>query len=57
LIGRDPEDRIEGEVIVVFYRKRSGERLVPMTKTYRGTMTKLYSATCIVEVSYRIKKE
>ena len=57
MIGREAGDRVEGEVIVAFYRKRSGERLVPMTKSYRGTMTKLYSATCIVEVPYRLKEK
>jgi len=57
LIGREAGDRVEGEVIVAFYRKRSGERLVPMTKSHRGTMTKLYSATCIVEVPYRLKEK
>jgi hypothetical protein len=41
---------------VAFYRRRSGERLVPMTETHRGTMAKLYSATCIIEVPYRIRK-
>ena len=56
MIGREAGDRIEGEVIVAFYRKKSGERLVPMTKTHRRTMAKLYSSTCIVEVPYRIKK-
>lgn len=57
MIGREAGDRVEGEVIVAFYRKRSGERLVPMTKSHRGTMTKLYSATCIVEVPYRLKEK
>ncbi len=56
MIGREPGDRIEAEVIVAFYRKRSGERLVPMTKSHRGTMVKLYSATCIIEVPYRFKE-
>ena len=56
MIGREPEDRIEGEVIVAFYRKRSGERLVPM-KSHRGTMTKLYGATCIIEVPYKMKEK
>lgn len=57
MIGREAGDRVEGEVIVAFYRKRSGERLVPMTKSHRGTMAKLYSATCIVEVPYRLKEK
>ncbi len=57
MIGREAGDRIEGEAIVAFYRKRSGERLVPMTKSQRGTMTKLYSATCIVEVAYKLKEK
>jgi hypothetical protein len=56
LIGREPGDRIEGELIVAFYRKRSGERLVPVTKTHRGTMAKLYNSTCIIEVPYRIRR-
>jgi len=57
MIGRGPGDRIEGRVIVAFYRKRSGERLVPLTKTHRGTMAKLYEATCIVEVPFKLKEE
>ncbi len=55
MIGRKPGDRIEGDVIVAFYRKRSGERIVHMTKTHRGTVSKLYSATCIIEIPYKIK--
>lgn len=57
MIGREPGDRIEGEAIVAFYRKRSGERLVPMTKSHRGTMAKLYNATCIIEVPFKLKEK
>lgn len=42
---------------MAFYRKRSGERLVPLTKTHQGLMTKLYDSTCIIEVPYRIGRE
>lgn len=56
MIGREPGDRVEGGVIVAFYRKRSGERLVPLTKTHRGLMAKLYDSTCIIEVPYRIRR-
>ena len=54
-IGREPGDRIEGRVIAAFYRRRSGERLVPMTKNHRGIMAKLYEATCIIEVPFKIR--
>jgi hypothetical protein len=57
MIGRAAGDRVEGRVIVAFYRKRSGERLVPLTRTHRGTMAKLYEATCIVEVAFKLKEE
>jgi len=57
MIGRGAGDRIEGRVIVAFYRKKSRERLVPMTKTHRGIMTKLYQATCIVEVPFKLREE
>jgi len=57
MIGRAAVDRVEGWVIVALYRKRSGERLVPLTRTHRGTMAKLYEATCIVEVAFKLKEE
>ncbi|MEM3088201.1 MAG: hypothetical protein QXP20_03705 [Candidatus Bathyarchaeia archaeon] len=56
MVEREPEDRIEGSVIVAFYRKRTKERLVPMTKTNREIMAKLYEGTCIVEVPFKIKE-
>ncbi|MFQ6074706.1 MAG: hypothetical protein ACE5Z5_01035 [Candidatus Bathyarchaeia archaeon] len=55
IVGREPGDRVEGRVVVAFYRKRSKERVVPMTRSHRGTMSKLYQATCIIEVPYRIR--
>jgi len=55
MIGREPGDRVEGRVIVALYRRRSGERLVPITKTHRGTMAKLYEATCVIEVPFKIR--
>lgn len=54
MIGREPGDRVGGRVIVSFYRRRTKERVVPMTKTQRGTMAKLYEATCIIEVPFKI---
>lgn len=56
MIGRGSGDRIEGELIVAFYRERSVERLVRMSKTHRGTMAKLYNATCIIGIPYRIRR-
>lgn len=55
MIGRESGDRVEGRTIVAFYRRRSRERLAPITKTHRGTMAKLYEAICIVEVPFKIK--
>jgi len=55
MIGREPGDGVEGRVIVALYRRRSGERLVPITKTHRGTMAKLYEVTCVIEVPFKIR--
>lgn len=56
MIGRNPGDRVEGRVIAAVYRKRGREFLVPLTKTHRGKMCKLYDCTCIVEVPFKLKK-
>jgi len=56
LIGRNPGDRVEGRVIVAIYRKRGKEFLVPLIKTHRGKMCKLYDCTCVVEVPFRLKE-
>ena len=56
MIGRKQEDRVEGRVVVAFFRRRSRKRLVPMTKTHHGMMVKLYEATCIVEVPFRMRE-
>ena len=55
VVGREPGDQVQGRVVAAFYRRRSRERVVPMTKTHRGTMAKLYEATCIVEVPFKIR--
>ena len=55
VVGRELGDRVQGRVVAAFYRRRSRERVVPMTKTHRGTMVRLYEATCIIEVAFRIK--
>ena len=56
MIGREQGDRVEGRVVVAFFRRRSRKRLVPMTRTHRGMMVKLYEATCIVEVPFRMRE-
>gem|GEM_PF-4734646 len=56
MIGRNPGDRVEGRVIVAIYRKRGKEFLVPLIKTHRGKMCKLYDCTCVVEVPFRLKE-
>lgn len=55
VVGRGAGDRVEGRRIAAFYRKRSRERIVPLTKTHRGTMAALYDAMCVVEVPYRLR--
>ena len=56
MIGREQGDRVEGRVVVAFFRRRSRKRLVPMTRTHRGMMVKLYEAKCIVEVPFRMRE-
>lgn len=56
VVGRELGDRVEGRVVAAFYRRRSRERVVPMTKTHRGTMAKLYEATCVIEVAFKIRE-
>jgi len=56
LIGRNPGDKVEGRVVVTVYRKREGEFLVPLTKTHRGKMCKLYDCTCVVEIPFKLKE-
>ena len=56
MIEREPGDRVEGRVTVAFHRRRSRERLMPMTKTHRCIMAKLYEATCIIEIPFRLRE-
>ena len=55
IVGRSAGDRVEGYRIAAFYRKRSRERIVPLTRTHRGIMAMLYDAICIVEIPYKLK--